>query len=209
MSLCVLQCRGTFSFASTNAPTISCVYHSDLQLLHTGVHQTSEAGSASVTYARGPSTCLPGRLAHLGRFTRDGEFVTGHTSVAPSGMDPKLSKVETHTSTQDFKFIKMHSWSHFYQTRSAWSVDQGSSDNHSPVNNVALTVTKFCVMWEGQALPPDTKFGNCRGEIVDRGAFPSRSLINGSSWSGLIKVEPGPRNSTWPPYQRCGWRFKW
>ena len=61
----------------------------------TGVHQTSEAGSASVTFARRPSTCLLGWLAHLGGFTRDGEFPTGHMSVAPSWMEPKLSKVRT------------------------------------------------------------------------------------------------------------------
>ena len=80
---------------------------------------------------------------------------------------------------------------HFYQTRSAWSMDQGSNKNQSPVNNVAPTVTKFCVMWEGQALPHDTKFGNCRDKIVDSRAFLSWSLIHGSSWSGLIKLGPG------------------
>ena len=80
---------------------------------------------------------------------------------------------------------------HFYQTRSAWSMDQGSNENHSPVNSFAPTVTKFCVMWEGQALPHDTKFGNCRDKIVDSRAFLSWSLIHGSSWSGLIKVGPG------------------
>ena len=36
-------------------------------------------------------------------------------------------------------------------------MDQGSNENHSPVNSFAPTVTKFCVMWEGQALPHDTK----------------------------------------------------
>ena len=87
------------------------------------------------------------------------------------------------------------SWSHFYQTRSAWSMDQGSNENHSPVNNFAPTVTKFCVMWEGQALPHDTKFGNCRDKIVDSKVFPSWSLIHGSSWSGLIKVEPDDKPS--------------
>ena len=79
---------------------------------------------------------------------------------------------------------------HFYQTRSAWSMDQGSNENHSPVNNFAPTVTKFCVMWEGQALPHDTNFGNCRDKIVDSRLFLSWSLIHGSSWSGLIKVGP-------------------
>ena len=82
-------------------------------------------------------------------------------------------------------------WPHFYQTRSAWSVDQGSNKNHSPAYNFAPIVTKFCVMWEGQALPHDTKFGNCRCKIVDSRAFPSWSLIQGLRWSGLIKAEPG------------------
>ena len=80
---------------------------------------------------------------------------------------------------------------HFYQTRSAWSVDQGSNENHSPAYNFTPTVTKFCVMWEGLSLPHDTKFGNCRCKIVDSGAFPSWSLIHGLRWSGLIKAEPG------------------
>ena len=80
---------------------------------------------------------------------------------------------------------------HFYQTRSAWSVDQGSIENHSPAYNFAPTVTKFCVMWEGLSLPHDTKFGNCRCNIVDSRAFPSWSLIHGLRWSGLIKAEPG------------------
>ena len=82
-------------------------------------------------------------------------------------------------------------WLCFYQTRSAWSMDQGSNKNHSPFNNFTPTVTKFCVMWEGQALPHDTKFRNCTGEIVDSRAFSSWFLIHGSSWSGLIKAEPG------------------
>ena len=46
-------------------------------------------------------------------------------------------------------------------------------------------------MWEGQAHPHDTKFHNCRAKIKDSRAFPSWSLIHGSSWSGLIKAEPG------------------
>ena len=82
-------------------------------------------------------------------------------------------------------------WPHFYQTRSAWSVDQGSNKNHSPAYNFTPTVTKFCVMWEGLSLPHDTKFGNCRCKIVDSRLFPSWSLIHGLRWSGLIKVGPG------------------
>ena len=84
----------------------------------------------------------------------------------------------------------IQSWPHFYQTRSAWSVDQGSNKNHSPAYNFAPTVTKFCVMWEGLSLPHDTKFGNCRCKIVDSRAFPNWSLIHGLRWSGLIKAEP-------------------
>ena len=75
-------------------------------------------------------------------------------------------------------------WPHFYQTRSAWSVDQGSNKNHSPAYNFTPTVTKFCVMWEGLSLC------NCRCRIVDSRAFPSWSLIHGLRWSGLIKAEP-------------------
>ena len=44
------------------------------------------------------------------------------------------------------------SWPHFYQTRSAWSKDQGSNENHSPVHNFAPTVTKFCHV--GGTSPP-------------------------------------------------------
>ena len=79
----------------------------------------------------------------------------------------------------------------FYQTRSAWSMDQGSNRKHSAVHNFAPTVTKFCVMWEGQALPHDTKFSNCRCEILGRRVIFISSLIPGSSWSGMIKAEPG------------------
>ena len=79
----------------------------------------------------------------------------------------------------------------FYQTRSAWSMDQGSTKKRSAVHNFVSTVTKFCVMWEGLSLPHDTKFSNCRGAIVDRRVIFIWSLIHGSSWSGLIKVRPG------------------
>ena len=82
---------------------------------------------------------------------------------------------------------------HFYQTRSAWFMDQGSTRNHSAVHNFVPTVTKFCVivMWEGLSLPHDTKFGNCRDEIVDWRVSFIWALIHGPSRSGLIKVGPG------------------
>ena len=106
-----------------------------------------------------------------------------------------LQNFHTHDSGEDNanKHTKQHClihWPHFYQTRSAWSVDQGSNKNHSPAYNFAPTVTKFCVMWEGLSLPHDTKFGNCRCKIVDSRSFPSWSLIHGLRWSGLIKVGP-------------------
>ena len=81
-------------------------------------------------------------------------------------------------------------WPHFYQTRSAWSMDQGSTKKRSAVHNFVPTVTKVWVMWKGLSLPHDTKFGNCSGEIVQRRVIFIWSLIHGSSWSGLIKVGP-------------------
>ena len=91
---------------------------------------------------------------------------------------------------------------HFYQTRSAWSVDQGSNKNHSPAYNFTPTVTKFCVMWEGLSLPHDTKFGNCRCKIVDSRSVHSWSLIHGLRWSGLIKVGPGNKQLSEPMISR-------
>ena len=73
-------------------------------------------------------------------------------------------------------------------------MDQGSTMKRSAVHNFAPTVTKFCVMWEGQALPHDTKFGNSRCEIVGRRVIFIWSLIHGLRWSGLIKAEPGCRS---------------
>ena len=69
-------------------------------------------------------------------------------------------------------------------------MDQRSTRKRSAVHNFAPTATKFCVMWEGQALPHDTKFGNSRCEIVGKRVIFIWSLIQGSSWSGLIKAEP-------------------
>ena len=80
---------------------------------------------------------------------------------------------------------------HFYQTRSVWSVDQGSTRKRSAVHNFVPTVTKFCVMWAGLSLPHDTKYGNCMSDIIDRRVIINWSLIHRSSWSGLIKVGPG------------------
>ena len=92
---------------------------------------------------------------------------------------------------RSLNYWRLSHWPQFYQTRSAWSMDQGSTKKRSAVHNFVSTVTKFCVMWEGLSLPHDTKFGNCRGAIVDRRVIFIWSLIHGSSWSGLIKVGPG------------------
>ena len=76
-------------------------------------------------------------------------------------------------------------------------MDQGSTRKCSPVHNFAPTVTKFCVKGGGgggggrQALPQDTKFSKCRCQIVGRRVIFIWCLIHGSSWSGLIKAEPG------------------
>ena len=100
--------------------------------------------------------------------------------------------LKCHPPRSKMLYVKQTSRPCFYQTRSAWSADQGSNENHSPAYNFEPTVTKFCVMWEeGQALPHHTKFGNCRYKIVDSRAFFSWSLIHGLRWSGLIKAEPG------------------
>ena len=72
--------------------------------------------------------------------------------------------------------------------RNPWIKNQLGNDLLSTI--LAPTVTKFCVIWEGQALPHDTKFGNSRCEIVGRRVIFIWSLIHGSSWSGLIKVGP-------------------
>ena len=110
-----------------------------------------------------------------------------------------LSWVLVTSQSTALYYLYHHSRSHFYQTRSAWSVDQGSNKNHSPAYNFAPTVTKFCVMWEGLSRPHDTKFGNCRCRIVDSRAFPSWSLIHGLRWSGLIKAEPAGTQNFWRP----------
>ena len=49
----------------------------------------------------------------------------------------------------------------------------------------------FEILWHVIGLVPSTchKIRNCRDKIVDSTAFPSWSLIHGSTWSGLIKVE--------------------
>ena len=82
-------------------------------------------------------------------------------------------------------------------------MDQGSTMKRSAVHNFAPTVTKFCVMWEGQALPHDTKFGNSRCEIVGRRVIFIWSLIHGLRWSGLIKAEPGLDNGLPPGWHQA------
>ena len=105
--------------------------------------------------------------------------------------EPMLVSLLTHICVTRPQWVIDTLRPRFYQTGSAWSMDQGSNRKHSAVHNFAPTVTKFCVMWEGQALPHDTKFSNCRCEIVGMRVIFMWSLIPGSSWSGLIKAEPG------------------
>ena len=83
----------------------------------------------------------------------------------------------------------------FYQTRSAWYMDQGSNGKRSAVHNFAPTVTKFCVVWEGLSLPHDTKFGNCRGEIVDRRMIFIWSLLD--PWIRLIWFDKSRACYSW------------
>ena len=130
-------------------------------------------------------------------FTRAAILSHGNSELHDLHLCRKLSRFhysDVITSTMASQITRPH----FYQTRSAWSVDQGSNKNHSPAYNFAPTVTKFCVMWEGLSLPHDTKCGNCRCKIVDSRAFPSWSLIHGLRWSGLIKAEPASRLLTQP-----------
>ena len=120
----------------------------------------------------------------------------GSCRVSDQGTTLRASDLHNARATILNPFNRAHydvivmTWLHFCQTRSAWSVDQGSTRKRSAVHDFVPTVTKFCVMWEG--LPPhDTEFGNCMSEIIDRRVIISWSLIHGSSWSGLIKVGPG------------------
>ena len=66
-------------------------------------------------------------------------------------------------------------------------------------------------MWKGQALPHDTKFRNCRGRIVDSRAFPSWSLIHGSSWSGFtgLAVTKSPQTVPCTALTNCLPRRLW
>ena len=66
----------------------------------------------------------------------------------------------------------------------SWHRDCAGNWNHSP----AWLGDRNLM---GQALPHDTKFGNSRCKIVGRRVIFIWSLIHGSSWSGLIKAEPG------------------
>ena len=144
-----------------------------------------------LTTMKTPKLCITGPL--WGESTSDQWIPSPDSKVHGANMGPTL--VLSAPDGPHVGPMNLAIWPHFYQTRSAWSMDQGSNKNHSPVNNCAPTVTKFCVMWEGQALPHDTKFSNCRDKIVDSRAFLSWSLIHGSSWSGLIKLGPGSQRA--------------
>ena len=97
-------------------------------------------------------------------------------------MKRELTRVnQSHKSTKN---VRINYRFCFYQTGSAWSIDQGCNKNHSSVNSFALTVTVVSCGWAG----------NCRGNIVVSRASPGWSLIHGLSGSGLIKAEPCKQN---------------
>ena len=85
--------------------------------------------------------CLKKRLKNLSTMPKL------HTNCRFKNTDPK---VDHHTGGTAAPNATRRTWAHFYQTRSAWSMDQGSNENHSPVKHFAPTVTKFCVTWEGK-----------------------------------------------------------
>ena len=82
--------------------------------------------------------------------------------------------------------LKFLFWLCFYQTISAWSVDQGSANGSSTLYHFAPTDTKFYDLQEGQVLSYNTKFNKCMHEIADRKVIFTWSLIHGSSWSSFI-----------------------
>ena len=66
--------------------------------------------------------------------------------------------------------------------------------DHKPRSlHFTLTVTKFCELPEGQALPHDAKFHVCDRKIADGRVIFGRSLIHGLRWFGLINAEPEMR----------------
>ena len=72
-------------------------------------------------------------------------------------------------------------WPQFYQTRSAWSIDQVSSKKRSAVHNFVPTVTKFCVTCVGPlALTNDTIYGpsNVSGPASGPLWFPNVIISN-------------------------------
>ena len=71
-----------------------------------------------------------------------------------------------------------------------------------------LQLPNFCVMWEGQALLHDTKFGNCRCEVVGRRVIFIWSLIHGSSWCGLIKAEPSTQYPIFKRVEMTWWGWE-
>ena len=75
--------------------------------------------------------------------------------------------------------------------RSSIKPDQLDPWIKDQVRNALLSTILSLQLPNFVSLPHDTKFGNCRGEVVDRRVIFIWSLIYGSSWSGLINVRPG------------------
>ena len=70
--------------------------------LSKGIHQDTASSCPVASNARGSSSCVFGRLADLGGFTRVGEFpcAASDDSAAPSRMDHKSGEVRTDTQTR-------------------------------------------------------------------------------------------------------------
>ena len=74
------------------------------------IYQAPATGSAAIENARGPSTCLSGRLVDPGGLARDGQFpcAASHESAASSGMDHQVRDIKTNLKTG----IRFH-WNSF------------------------------------------------------------------------------------------------
>ena len=87
--------------------------------------------------------------------------------------------------------------------RNPWIKDQLGNALLSTISHLQLP--NFVSCGRDKPLPHDTKFGNCRCEIVGTIVIFIWSLIHGLYWSGLIKVEPEatcPVNGCHNPYCR-------
>ena len=128
--------------------------------------------------------------------------------IGPLGKHGSEMLIEIHTSSFKKMHVQMSSvkrrplcpglnvlnhWGQAPLLSNRISVIHGSRINYETICCPQFCTYSYqiCVMWEGQALPHDTNFGNSRCEIVGRRVIFIWSLIHGLRWSGLIKAEPG------------------